>query len=183
MLKKSVLFLVCSMTLSTFLSAGAANSIPDNSYSKQVAVKVCEKVPEPEYESIGPIKCGLDSNDVVAKLGQPEKKSDAMVWPTDGLEHQIWIYKSKGLQLNMVKDKNTFINTSINTITVTEPCKYKTKKNIGIGSTRKEVFDAYSEEIDPSASNKGTIVAGSINGGIVFSLKNDLVSGIFILMI
>ena len=176
MLKKSVLILVCSMTISTFLSIGAANSIPD---SNPVPEKICKAVSEYDAldkESLGFLKYGLDSKDVTAKLGQPEKKSKAVVWGADGLSHQTWVYKSKGIELDMVKDKTL----TVDRITITAPCKYKTKRNISIGSTRDMVVNAYGKDINSTDSTKTSIVVGSTFGGIMFGIKKDRVSEIFI---
>ena len=65
-------------------------------------------------------------------------------------------------------------------ITITSPCGFRTKKNMGIGSTYKEVMAAYENDIDKSFTDKNSITVGSVYGGIIFSFKNDKAEKIFI---
>lgn len=130
-------------------------------------------------ESVGPLKLALSSEDVVKALGEPEEKSDFSLWGSDGLEHQTWIYTEKGIILSIVKTENA---VSIESIDLSSPCTYKTSRGIGIGSKKSEVYEAYKQEIDPAENKEDSpfIVAGSVYGGIIFSIENDSVSGIFI---
>lgn len=127
-------------------------------------------------ESLDFLKENLFDIVVLKKLGEPEEKSEAIVWGADGLEHQTWFYKIKGIELDMVRDKD---NQVINMITITYPCTYKTKRNIGIGSTKDEVISAYKNEIDPT-NIKGIIIAGTVYGGIIFHFVDNHVSLIYI---
>ncbi len=130
-------------------------------------------------DSIGPLNLSLNSDDVVKNLGEPEEKSDFLVWGSDGLEHQTWVYNEKGIILNIVKTENA---VSVGSIDINKPCTYKTSRGIGIGSKRSEVLEAYKPEIDPAENNGDSdlIVAGTVYGGIIFSIEKDSVSGIFI---
>jgi hypothetical protein len=78
-------------------------------------------------------------------------------------------------------------NQTINMITIKKPCAYKTKKNIGIDSTRDEVLKEYANEIDLSGTSLNfsglsskELIAGSIYGGMIFKFENDRVSSIFL---
>jgi len=118
--------------------------------------------------------------DVVKLLGEPEKKSEPAVWGSDGLEHQTWYYSSKGIELDLRKnDENRQVVYSIK---LDKPCTMKTSRSIGIGSTKEEVLNAYREEIDPEENNSDSqaLVAGSVYGGLIFTLENDKVVSIFI---
>jgi hypothetical protein len=135
---------------------------------------------EADLGGVGDLLLGLSDTKTTELLGQPESKSKAEEWGADGLMHQDWVYKSKGVKLNMDnntgKDKQTIFS-----ITITSPCTYKTKKNIGIGSTYKEVMTAYEKDVDKSASDNKTITVGSIYGGIIFTFnKKDEVETVFI---
>jgi mannose/fructose-specific phosphotransferase system component IIA len=65
-------------------------------------------------------------------------------------------------------------------IIVVQPCKLTTSQNVGIGSSVKTVREKYNKLIDVSNSSTDFIVVGSIYGGTVFTLKNGVVSKIFI---
>ncbi|MCX7708413.1 MAG: hypothetical protein N2484_01040 [Clostridia bacterium] len=130
-------------------------------------------------ESLGSLKYGLTEKELVQKLGQPEEKSKAMVWGSDGMEHQSFYYKAKGIELDMIKDENVW---SIRTINIKKPCDFKTKRNIGIGSSKEEVLKVYKEELNPENSGHDTesYIAGTVYGGIIFGFENGEVSSIFI---
>jgi hypothetical protein len=129
-------------------------------------------------ESVDFLKDGLSSIEVIERLGNPEEKSDATEWGADGQIHQTWFYKSAGIELDMIQNKAN--SQVINMITITSPCKYRTKKGIGIGSKKDEVLTAYKNEINMDDCNEDSIVAGSIYGGIIFTIENQSVKSIFI---
>ena len=128
-------------------------------------------------EGIGPLKLGLSANETVKFLGNPENKSKKIVWPSDGLEHQAWNYKQKGITLDMITEGG---KQEIGRITASAPCEFKTKRGVGIGTSAQTVMDAYKAAIDPSESaSSQSILIGSEYGGIVFSLQGGRVSSIF----
>jgi len=128
---------------------------------------------------VGDLLLGLSDTKAIELLGQPDSKSKAEEWGADGLMHQDWLYKTKGITLNMDNSKGKDKQT-ISSITITSPCNFKTKNNMGIGSTYKEVMTAYENNIDKSFTDKATITVGSVYGGIIFSFKNDKAEKIFI---
>lgn len=133
-----------------------------------------------DNESIGFLKRNIPDKDVTKDLGEGEAKSNAIEWGADGMEHQTWYYRTKGIELDMIRLESS--NQVVNTVKISSPCNYKTKRGIGIGSTKEEVLNAYKDEINPeeSAKDSSVLVAGSIYGGIVFRLENNQVSSIFI---
>jgi hypothetical protein len=132
-----------------------------------------------QKESLGLLKYGMDEKAVTDGLGVAEEKSEAVEWGSDGLIHQSWYYKSKGIELNMVKKENKF---NVFTIKISKPCEYKTKKGIGIGSTKADVQASYEKEINEAenSSDGASLVAGSIYGGVIFTFEGDAVTDIFI---
>lgn len=134
---------------------------------------------EPDLGGVGDLTIGLTQTKVTELLGQPDSKDKSEEWGADGLMHQDWMYKAKGITLNMDSNKNLAEQT-IFSITITSPCTYKTKKNLGIGSTYNEVMAAYEKDIDKSFTDKATITVGSVYGGIIFSFKNDKAEKIFV---
>jgi len=118
----------------------------------------------------------LSHKDTLKILGKPERKSKETMSEVDGTMHQIWYYN--GVELDMAKnDRNKL---EINYISISKPSNYKTLRNIGIGSTKQEVMKAYKNEFNPEDSDNANITAGTIYGGIMFELKKNHVSKIFI---
>ena len=127
-------------------------------------------------EAVGFLKIGLAAAEVLAGLGEPADKSPIRIWGADGLEHQKWRYPAKGIEFDMVKRDGAFL---VNMIHITNPCNYKTKQGIGIGSPAKEVQAAYPDQLNPEV-NETKLVAGTVYGGIIFGLDGGVVSSIFI---
>ena len=129
-------------------------------------------------ENMGNISIGISDSDTLKILGDPTQKSTARIWSADGMEHQRWYYQTKGIELDMIGKES---NQAVNMIIIKNPCNYKTQRGIQIGSSDIEVQSAYKNEIDPHY-NKSTseIVAGTIYGGIIFGLKDNTVTSIFI---
>ncbi len=65
-------------------------------------------------------------------------------------------------------------------ISITNPCQFKTKKSIGIGNTYDEVKTTYAQEIDTTASDENVVTVGSLYGGIIFEFENKKVAKIFV---
>jgi hypothetical protein len=131
-------------------------------------------------ESLLVLNNSLSGDDVIKIWGEPESKSEAIEWGADGLEHQEWFYKSKGIELGLIRnDENEQIVFSIS---LQSPCTLKTSRGIGIGSTKEEVWKAYEHEINPEENNMDSsdVVVGSVYGGIILNFENDLVTSIFI---
>jgi hypothetical protein len=134
-----------------------------------------------DLENFGPLKLGQLYSEANKVLGPPDSKSKAIEWAADGLLHEDWTWKSKGLQMNMSSDMANVEGTlAIFSITAEAPCDFKTKAGVGIGSSYAEVEAAYKKDIDPEATDKTQITAGSVYGGIIFSFKNDKVNKIFL---
>jgi len=134
-----------------------------------------------DLENFGPIKLGQLYSEAKKVLGHPDSKSKAIEWGADGLLHEDWTWKSKGLVMNMSSDKTNVEGTlAIFTITAEAPCDFKTKAGLGIGNSYAEVEAAYKKDIDPEATDKTQITVGSVYGGIIFSFKNDKVNSIFL---
>ncbi len=129
-------------------------------------------------ETIGDLSLGIDDSAILKLLGEPDKKSAAQIWGADGMEHQRWIYQSKGIELGMVRKGSQQV---VDRISLKSPCDYKTQRGIKIGSTVAEVQLAYNAEINPQDSRQeSSIVAGTIYGGIIFGIKDGVATSIFI---
>ncbi len=132
-------------------------------------------------EKIGELSMSSTGADVVAQLGEPTRKGRTDLSEASGEMIQAWHYPDQGVTLGMVvaDDKST----SIGSVTIKPPCTLKTRLGIGIGSTRKEVLDAYGKLRDPefpSGEQEEVFLAGSIYGGVFFTFKKDVVREIFV---
>lgn len=116
---------------------------------------------------------------VVAKFGEPERKSEERVWGADGLAHQEWLYPSKGLQLDMVREEG---KQYVGTIILTLPSELTTARGIRVGSPRESVIKAYKDTINPDSPGmkEDELVAGTVYGGLIFTFENDRVTRVFI---
>lgn len=154
-----------------------AGKAPDSTSNKLPVDTIVTK--ETDLGGVGELSLGLGQTTITGLLGQPESKSTAEKWDVDGLIHQDWFYQSKGIMVNMESD-NTAADPTIFSITIISPCGFRTKKNMGIGSTYQEVMAAYENDIDKSFTDKTSITVGSVYGGIIFNFKNDKAEKIFI---
>lgn len=126
-------------------------------------------------EGLGPVRIGAKSDEVVKALGAPESKSQTGVSEVDAKPHQQWTYAKQGVVLDMVTESG---EQEVAMITVSAPSTLKTKRGVGIGSTTDAVTGAYAAEIDPSANDPQSIVAGTVYGGLSFGLENGRVTSI-----
>jgi len=138
-----------------------------------------DQLKETDLNHVGDLSLGMKMNAVVEKLGEPEVKSKEEEWAADGWIHQDWGYKAKGIYLNMTRDKDSSA-MEVFSISITNPCPFKTKKNVGIGSTYDEVMTTYAQEIDKTSSDENVVTVGSLYGGIIFEFSNKKVSKIFV---
>lgn len=129
-------------------------------------------------EKIGALKLGLSEKEVSSICGAPEKKSKDTLWGADGQYHQTWNYPKTGVTLDMVSASPSE-KKGIGSVTIAAPCSYATSKGITIGSSGDQVKKAYRKYIGSSVVPT-QIVAGSIYGGVIFTLKNGKVVRIFI---
>lgn len=134
-----------------------------------------------DLEQFGEIRLKETSQEIYSKLGQPEQKPIVEMWEADGLLHEDWDYKKKGLVLNMISEARRPEQTrNVFSITAKTPCMYKTTRGIGIGSTYAEVREKYKGMIDESTTDNTMITVGTVYGGILFSFKDDKVETIFL---
>ncbi len=129
-------------------------------------------------ETLNDLKLGLTKIQVGKILGEPEEVSLNEVWEADGEYHQTYFYKKLGIELDMVGDNDE--SKKVNMITINRPCDFKTSRKIRIGSKISELRNEYGQYYNKDFSDKETFVAGSIYGGVIFTLKNNIVESIFI---
>jgi len=153
----------------------------DTSYPAKESANSIPATSKIDIESFGEIKLGMSAADAKRILGNPKAEWPAIEWGADGLMHEEWTWKSKGLTLNMSSDKaNRDSSLSVFSITANSPCIFKTKAGMGIGSSYEEVQEAYKKDIDPEATDKTQITVGSVYGGIIFSFRNNKAEKVFL---
>lgn len=136
--------------------------------------------------TIGFLSLDISDKEVIKNIGKPKEKSQAYIWEADGAEHQTWVYSNKGIELDMIRDsigENKWSeNQTVSKIIITSPCDYKTKENIGIGSSKNEVINVYKNGInkEDSSEDLNKIVLGTIYDGIIFNFEEDKVVKIFV---
>jgi hypothetical protein len=131
-----------------------------------------------QQDALGFLRLDAPAALVLEKLGTPAEQSEAVYWGADGQYHQTWIYKEAGIQLDMVREEQG--PQTVNMITVTAPCALQTTRGIGVGSSVGDVKAAYAKEIPPEYSSGDKIIAGTVYGGIIFTISGGAVSRIFI---
>lgn len=131
-------------------------------------------------EFIGPVQRGMKASDIIASLGEPDKKTDPQVWGADGEYHSDWEYASIGMTIGMTGEKEA--DQKVYSIDANESCNYVTLKDIKVGSTKAEVLQAYGYAVKDQTDEgtKDSIAAGGIYSGIWFGMKDGLVESIFI---
>ncbi|MFN8290565.1 MAG: hypothetical protein U0U70_09925 [Chitinophagaceae bacterium] len=142
--------------------------------------------PEPvtgkiDIESFGDLKIGQPADEAARLLGDPSSKAKAEKWEADGLMHQDWNWKDKGLVVNVTSDPaNSSAPRVIASITASAPCNFKTKAGVSIGNTYEEVQAAYKDHINKEESGDDQMIIGNMYGGIVLTFRDKKVAHIFL---
>ncbi|MFM9329881.1 hypothetical protein [Paenibacillus mesotrionivorans] len=121
---------------------------------------------------IGDLKIGQSPNEVKQKLGKPTEESIS-----HGIGDPLWIYKEKGLELNL--------GEAVWAIRVNSPFLGKTPRDIGIGSTKIDVATAYPEakEVKGNGDSQRLEQKSANNKySIIFTLEKDKVTHIALTM-
>ncbi len=132
-----------------------------------------------EAERLGKLRYEMKAKEVVELCGKAASKGKVELWEAVGLHVQEWKYPELGLELQMSAEKKGG-EQSVFMISATKPCKLATTRGIHLGSTEKEVVEAYGELKGEESEPGKTFVAGSMVGGVIFTFKDDLVVEIFI---
>jgi hypothetical protein len=131
-------------------------------------------------EQIGPLKIGLTEAQVKDKMGGKAHLGPVKKWEADGLYHQKWTFENLGVEIGMVSDTPRSPRT-IESISISTPCDFATKRGIRIGSVESDVLRAYKDDIDRETSKPGEmLVAGSLYGGLIFTITSGKVHRIFL---
>ena len=131
-------------------------------------------------ESIGPAKIGLTGDSLIKNFGRPDSMGPIQMSQASGSYIQNWVYNKIGIKFEM-ESHDSLGPKRVSSIEVVSPCTLSTKKGIKIGSGLDEVKKEYGEYQDKENSDeKSSFVAGSIYGGMIFSIEAGKVNKIFI---
>ncbi len=132
-----------------------------------------------EHEGIGELRQGMTTEQVVALLGEPDKRSKIEEEGATGDFVLDWEYAAKGLSIGMAgaTAKGPF---SVSSMTANAKCTLSASWGLKIGSTRAEVEKVYGKAFDADFTNDQSFVAGSVYGGVFFDFQDGKVTGIFI---
>ena len=113
------------------------------------------KLADADHETIGGFALGAPSEDVIAKLGPPKRKSKEETMAATGETVSTWTFD--GLEITMLKQDATYV---INSIGVKPPSTAATSRGIHLGSTREEVEASYQRAKDGNGADATSLLVG-----------------------
>ena len=129
-------------------------------------------------EAIGGIRMDLTDKEVVAVLGQPSKKGKPIEAAATGETVAQWEWKKAGINV-LFSDANK--SPKVKGIGLIDPSVLKTKKGVGIGSSRAALDTAYGAgrmKRDDDGANAAYTV-GNHYYGLVFGFEGDNVTSVY----
>lgn len=133
-----------------------------------------------EGDTLGKLALGQKAEEVVGLLGKPESKGVSTHWEAIGEWVQELNYPAQGLEIKVSSEAKGG-RQKVLMISATAPSTLATGRGIKVGSTEAEVKKAYKDVLNAEESEAGkSLVAGSVYGGVIFTLKKGKVSEIFI---
>jgi hypothetical protein len=131
-------------------------------------------------EGLGGLRLELPEKDVLKLLGPPTKRGASVLQEADGNWVQKWHYPGKGIELMMSAGGKKSGAKTVFHIMASAPCTLATRKGIKIGTEESLVRKAYAAHVDrENEKEPGTLVVGSVYGGIIFNFTGGKVSSIF----
>ncbi len=133
-------------------------------------------------EKIGELKLGMTEDKVAAALpgAKPPRRGPVKLFGADGLYHQTWTFPDAGVELDLASASANGMKT-VEAITISPPCKFQTSREIRIGSSAAQALKAYKAVYNKQESKPGqSLVFGSVFGGLIVSVKDGKVSGLFL---
>lgn len=133
-----------------------------------------------EGDTLGKLALGQKAEEVTKLLGKPESKGVNTHWEAIGEWVQELHYPAQGLDIKVSSEAKAGPQKVL-MISATAPSTLATGRGIKIGSTEAEVKKAYKDVLNVEESEAGkSLVAGSVYGGVIFTLTKGKVSEIFI---
>ena len=126
----------------------------------------------------GGLKLKMSGDYLEQILSESAEKEDWVNWGADGSDHANWKYEKQGVLANMIMEGMENPHPEIFSLTLFSPFSGTDKHKIGIGSSREKVLQEYGYAMEDSSGS--SLVAGTIYGGIIFTIQNDTVAQIFV---
>ena len=104
-----------------------------------------------QNEKLDQLKIGLKDKALLQILGDPSTESKPVLWGADGLNHKTMKYSNQGVELDLIQGSDS--GFSVNMLTITAPCKFKTLKGIGIDSDIESIKSSYADYINKKELN------------------------------
>lgn len=131
-------------------------------------------------ESFGGLKLDMSIQEFEPLLPCSVEKGEPVLWAGIGEIIQEWNYQDCGVKLQL-STVDPDVPQIVSSIIVRAPSELATTRNIKIGSSEEDILTAYADFLDEDYSVPGdTLVAGSIYGGIIFTLKDNYVESMFL---
>lgn len=131
-------------------------------------------------DGLGELRIGMPQKEVIELLGEPEGRGKQLLWEADALHHQEWRYPRQGIFLDLVSDSAESIQR-VASIRTGLHSTLETTRGIKVGDSFAAVNKAYAEQLDADNSDPPfTLLAGSLDDGILFSFEEGKVIRIFL---
>lgn len=185
---------IISLLIQTFIFINCKNDnrfktnldSKNNNYNKEKKITISKdslktdtikKIPIKKFnlneEKIdGWLKIGLDEKKVLEKLNEIEHLDSIYFSEAEGGEINDVNYPKIGLKLSFYRISEN--ESVLNKIEVQNNSKFKTSRNIAIGSKISDIKSNY--EVNKNESSENIIVIGNVYEGLFFNLKGGLVN-------
>lgn len=135
----------------------------------------------PENTSLAEVHIGDTQEQVTQSLGEPDQKIDG----GGGTPNIRWLYEADNLAISFYRSGETMPVGGVVDILISGPSSRKTDKNVGIGSSEKDIIIAY-PEVSRSEKTTVGVVNYWVNGtkldeeyyhpSLIFVVKGDKVT-------
>lgn len=116
---------------------------------------------------------------VIALLGEPASRSEVIEEGATGEFVSTWSWPAKGVEAKMAASTATGPQV-LRALTISAPSELATTEGVRIGTPEADVRKIYGDRINTEDSQDGSIVVGSIYGGLIVTIANGVVSELFV---
>ena len=132
-----------------------------------------------DWETIGPLKLGLDEKIVIAHFHEPKRKGFPEEEGATGGFVSTWEWPDQGLTIEMYSDRRSG-PFHVRSIEIAAPSKLTTSRGLKVGTTIGELRDLYMQNVDEGRDDPKEYLVGSVYGGMLVTHDDHFVTSIFI---